>query len=71
MAEEVRFEDVLDQKVNSTPFEPFALTVTSGERFEISQQMQVAIGRNTITLFHSRSGFTMLRKNHLVTLHVP
>jgi len=71
MAEEVKFEDVLDQRVNSIPFEPFALSATSGERFEINNQTQVAIGKSTITLYHARSGFTMLRKNQLVALHAP
>jgi hypothetical protein len=71
MAEEVKFEEVLDQRVNSIPFEPFALSVTSGERFEINNQAQVAIGKSTVTLYHARSGFTMLRKSQLVAIHAP
>jgi hypothetical protein len=71
MAEDIKFDEVLDQRVNSIPFEPFALSVTSGERFEINNQVQVAIGKNTVTLYHARSGFTTLRKSQLVALHAP
>jgi|HubBroStandDraft_3_1064219.scaffolds.fasta_scaffold1062787_2 hypothetical protein len=69
MAEEVKFEEVLDQRVNSIPFEPFAVSLTSGERFEINNQTQVAIGKSTVTLYYARSGFTTLRKSQLVAIH--
>jgi hypothetical protein len=59
MAEEVKFEEVLDQRVNSIPFEPFA----------INNQTQVAIGKSTVTLYYARSGFTTLRKSQLVAIH--
>ena len=71
MAEELSFENEINERLRREPFEPFALTVASGERYEINEQVQVAFGATTITLYHARSGFTMLRKNQLVALHAP
>jgi hypothetical protein len=54
MAEEVKFENVLDQRVNSIPFEPFALSVTSGERFEIRTARVTPSGSDFGTLSMTR-----------------
>jgi predicted NodU family carbamoyl transferase len=69
MSEELSFENEINEQLKRDPFKPFALTAASGERYEISEHVQVAIGKSTITLFYARSGFTLLRKNQLVALH--
>jgi hypothetical protein len=69
MAEEFSFEEIINQRFNSDPIEPFAITLTSGERFEIDDRIQMLMAKSTITLYHSRTGFTMFRKSQIVALH--
>jgi|HubBroStandDraft_1064217.scaffolds.fasta_scaffold2785046_1 hypothetical protein len=68
MAEDLGFEDELNSRINRDPFEPFEMIISSGDRFAIDGRVQVAVGRGTITLFHPRSGVTIIRKNQLVAL---
>ena len=68
MAEELGFEDELNSRINREPFEPFEMIITSGDRFTIDARVQVAVGRGTITLYHPRSGATIIRKSQLVAL---
>ena len=68
MAEELNFEQELTNFVTREPFEAFVIIVASGDRFRISEDLQVAVGTNTVQLFFPRRGLTILRKNQLVAL---
>ena len=71
MAEEVSFETEIMDRLNNEPFQPFALTAASGERYEINNQDELAVGSSTITVYRQPSGFVVVRKSQLVALHVP
>jgi hypothetical protein len=51
MAEELNLEEAINQRFNSDPFEPFSVTLTSGERLDIDNRMQLAMGKYTMTVY--------------------
>jgi hypothetical protein len=71
MPEELSFDDEINVRINRVPFEPFVVILASGDRFEIGDGVQVAIGKFTISLYYARSGITVLRKNQIVAIHNP
>lgn len=66
MAEKLSFENDMSDWLNRQPFEPFVIIVASGDRYEINDRVQVALGSGIIQIFHARSGETILRMNQLV-----
>jgi hypothetical protein len=54
--------------VSRDPFEPFTLVVSSGDRFEINDDVQVSVGMMTVQIFSRPAAVTVLRKNQMVAL---
>jgi hypothetical protein len=71
MAEQITFGSELDDLLNKTPFEPFVMTATNGENYEIIDPSMVAKGRDVLILFHPRVVRFVVRTNQLVAIHSP
>ena len=69
MAEDIKFEDEMGEWLRRRPFLPFTILVSSGDRIEISEGTQVAVGANVVEVVHPRAGVTVLRRNQLIGLH--
>jgi hypothetical protein len=64
----LNFEDEMDALLNQRPFEPFAMIVTSGDRYEVLDPDMVTLGQNVVTLIQGTSGMVVMRKNQMVAL---
>jgi len=68
--EQISFDDELRKYVLAVPFVPFEIVTTSGDRYEITDNVQVAIGTTTIGVMLPKTGFQLIRKNQITALHV-
>jgi hypothetical protein len=68
--EEINFEDELRRCLRADPFVPFDIVVTSGDRYEITNDEQVALGGNTVVVVLPKTGIRFFRKNQIVAVHV-
>ena len=68
--EQISFEEELRKYVLAVPFVPFDIITTSGDRYEITDNVQVAIGGSTVGVMLPRTGFQLIRKSQIVALHV-
>jgi hypothetical protein len=55
MAEELSFEDELIRAVNADPFIPFTVVMCSGDRYEVTSPMQIALGSDLLFIFRAKS----------------
>ena len=69
MAEDLSFQAEMNLLLNQRPFEPFVLTASSGERFEVNDRDQIVIGADAIMVVYPRGGISILRMRHLVAIH--
>jgi hypothetical protein len=67
--EQINFEDELRKLGTADPFTPFEIIVTSGDRYEVTQQLQMAIGGNSVIVLLPKRGMQMFRKNQIVAVH--
>jgi hypothetical protein len=68
--EEINFEDELRRCLRADPFVPFNIVVTSGDRYEVTTDEQVALGGNTVVVVLPTTGIRFFRKNQIVAVHV-
>jgi hypothetical protein len=69
MAEELSFEGELNVLLNRQPFEPFALTAASGERFEVGDPDEIVVGPVAVMLIRPQGGNVVIRTRQLVAIH--
>jgi hypothetical protein len=70
MSEQINFEDELRKYARAIPFFPFEIVVTSGDRYEVTDPLQLAIGGNSVALLLPRTGIKLFRKNQIVAVQV-
>ena len=71
MSEELNFDDEIIKLLDTDPFHPFSLVLSSGDRYEVTDPHRVAMGMNVVILVHPRSGVLFLRKTQIVAVDVP
>jgi hypothetical protein len=67
--ERIDFEDELRRLAKSEPFTPFEIVVTSGDRYEVTEELQIAISGNAVVVLMPKRGMKMFRKNQIVAVH--
>jgi hypothetical protein len=55
MVEELSFEEELTRAVNADPFVPFTVVMCSGDRYEVTNPMQIAFGSDVLFIFRGKS----------------
>ncbi|HEX4054859.1 MAG TPA: hypothetical protein VHX86_11390 [Tepidisphaeraceae bacterium] len=68
--EQIDFEDELRRYANAVPFVPFDVVMASGDRYEVQERLQIAMGGTAIVLVLPRTGIQVIRKNQITALHV-
>lgn len=73
MAEELDFTDELVKAIKATPFVPFTLVMASGDRYEVTDPINIAFGGDLIFLIRPRQGSAHLRLYNLssIEMHEP
>jgi hypothetical protein len=70
-SESISFEAELKLALNQEPFQPFSISLTSGDRYQISDPGSVSIGTSTVIHTHPRRGRSFFRKSQIVAVDVP
>jgi hypothetical protein len=68
--EQIDFEDELRRYANKLPFVPFDIVTSSGNRYEVQERLQLAMGGTAIVLVLPKTGIQVIRKNQITALHV-
>jgi hypothetical protein len=68
--ERLLFEEELKRYLKSDPFHDLEIVTTSGDRYEITDPWQIAIGDNVIVVARGKYGIRMVRKSQIVAVHV-
>jgi len=68
--ESIDFEDELRKYAEADPFTPFEVIDSSGDRYSVVAQSQLAIAGNTVVTFLPKLGIRFFRKNQIVAVHV-
>ena len=73
MSESIHFEDELMRLLDGTPFQPFTIILTRGDRYEITERHDVAIKKDsgTVVVLHPKTGMSFFRKNQIVAVDAP
>ncbi len=67
--EQIHFEE-MRRCGNANPFVPFDIVTTSGDRYEVRDRFQLALGANAVVLVLPRTGIQIVRKNQIAALHI-
>jgi hypothetical protein len=68
--QQISFDDELRKLVRASPFIPFVIVTASGDRYEITDSVQAAVGSSTVGVFLARTGWQLIRKNQITAIHV-
>ena len=68
MPEEITILSELDYLLDQRPFKPFAIVMSSGQRYEITGKHQVAIGKNVVVLIPPESTSIHLRSSQISSI---
>jgi hypothetical protein len=66
--DELTLEGELTRLIAAEPFEPFSISVTSGERFNVGAADRLIVGQNVATLVGLGDGSIVIRKNQIVAV---
>ena len=70
MAEEISIIDELKKLIDRTPFQAYVITLSSGERFEITERHQVAVGSSVVVVLPPNQTSIYLRSNQITSVQV-
>jgi hypothetical protein len=68
--EQIDFMDELRRYANATPFVPFDIVTTSGNKYEVQERLQFALGSTAAVLVLPKTGIQIVRMNQIAALHV-
>ena len=66
----IRFEDELKRYLRADPWHDLEIVMSSGDRYEVTDPFQIAIGDSAIIVARGKYGIKVLRKAQVVALHV-
>ena len=67
--ERINFDEELRKAARAVPFVPFDIVTTSGEKYEITDSVEIAVGYSTAVVVLPKTGVQMIRKNQIVAVH--
>jgi hypothetical protein len=68
--EQIDFLEELYRYHEARPFMPFDLMTTSGEKYEIREMAQFALGHSAVVLVLPKTGVQIIRTSQITALHV-
>lgn len=73
MSEEISIIDEIKTYATAKPFMPFAIVMTSGDRYELSEATQVAVGKSIVIVVPEGERHSVLRQNQIsqINVHAP
>jgi hypothetical protein len=68
--EQIDFLDELRRYARAVPFVPFDIITSSGTRYEVQDNLQLALGSSAVVLVLPRTGIQIVRNNQITAIHV-
>ena len=68
--EDLDFYEELRRVRSADPFQPFAIILNRGVRYEVTDPWQTAAGRSTFVIFPPRSGFVFFPLHQISSIEV-
>jgi hypothetical protein len=68
--EQINFDADLRRYLTATPFVPFDIVTSSGDRYAVEERLQMAMGGSAIVLVLPKTGIQLIRKNQITAVHV-
>lgn len=65
MAEDIGILDEIRGLLDRRPFHPFVIVMSSGDRYEVTERHQLAIGTSVIVFLPPKSASIYLRSNQI------
>ena len=69
LPEGLNFDEELRLLARAEPFAPFEIVTASGDKYEVTDSWQVAMGENAIVLVLPKTGVRVVRKSLITALH--
>jgi hypothetical protein len=70
MAEEISFIGEIHKLLDRDPFQPFTIVLNSGDRHEVTDPHQLALGETVAILIPKKSTSVHMRSNQIVGVEV-
>ena len=70
MSEDVNIKDEILKYMDAEPFHPFTIVMTSGDRYEVTEPHQIAVGQSVIVVLPRGSTHSLLRQNQISSIDV-
>lgn len=70
MSEEITIVEEIARYAEARPFVPFSIVLTSGDRYEITGPLQVAVGESIIIVVPEGERHSVLRQNQIAAIDV-
>ena len=70
MSEEISIVEEIARYAEARPFVPFSIVLTSGDRYEITGPLQVAVGKSIIIVVPEGGRHSALRQNQIAAIDV-
>jgi hypothetical protein len=70
MPEEIDIRGEVLKMLDAEPFAFFQMVMASGDRYEITDRHQVAVGKNALVVFPPRETHSYLRLNRISSIDV-
>lgn len=68
MAKEITITGEIIKMLDRTPFHPFTIILTSGDRFRVTERHQIAVGQSVVILIPPNSTSIYMRANQIAAL---
>jgi len=68
--EQVDFKDELRRYARADPFVPFDIVTASGDRYQVTESLQLAMGNTAIVLVLPKTGIQMIRESQIRAVHL-
>ena len=68
--EDPSFDEELRRYARADPFQSFDIVVTSGDRYEVTDPLQIAIAGDYVFVANRKGGSKFFRQYQIVAIHV-
>jgi len=68
--EQIDFLEELRRYHENRPFIPFDILTTSGERYQVQEPVQFALGHSAVVLVLPKTGVQIVRMSQITAMHV-
>lgn len=70
MSEEISIIEEIKRYAQANPFVPFSIVMTSGDRYEMTGAVQVAVGKSIVIVVPEGERHSVLRQNQISAIDV-